>query len=64
MPDSDYKRFMNFLAAHECVVDFRPFRVDSVVGRLPAVVGPPLRFGESRSAGEKHALTRRAGPAA
>ena len=30
MPDSDYKRLMNFLAAHECVVDFRQFRVDSV----------------------------------
>ena len=26
MPDSDYKRFMNFLAAHECIVDFREFR--------------------------------------
>jgi DNA-binding NtrC family response regulator len=26
MPESDYKRFMNFLAAHECTVDFREFR--------------------------------------
>jgi DNA-binding NtrC family response regulator len=26
MPASDYKRFMNFLAAHDCVVDFREFR--------------------------------------
>jgi transcriptional regulator with PAS, ATPase and Fis domain len=26
MPDSDYKHFMNFLAAHDCVVDFREFR--------------------------------------
>jgi transcriptional regulator with PAS, ATPase and Fis domain len=26
MPESDYKRFMNFLAAHECVVNFREFR--------------------------------------
>jgi DNA-binding NtrC family response regulator len=26
MPPSDYKRFMNFLAAHDCVVDFREFR--------------------------------------
>jgi transcriptional regulator with PAS, ATPase and Fis domain len=26
MPSSDYKRFMNFLAAHDCVVDFREFR--------------------------------------
>jgi transcriptional regulator with PAS, ATPase and Fis domain len=28
MPESDYKRLMNFLAAHDCVVDFRPFRVE------------------------------------
>jgi DNA-binding NtrC family response regulator len=26
MPDSDYKRFMNFLAAYDCVLDFREFR--------------------------------------
>jgi DNA-binding NtrC family response regulator len=26
IPASDYKRFMNFLAAHDCVVDFRQFR--------------------------------------
>jgi hypothetical protein len=26
MPESDYKRFMNFLAAHDCTVDFREFR--------------------------------------
>jgi transcriptional regulator with PAS, ATPase and Fis domain len=26
MPPSDYKRFLNFLAAHECRVDFREFR--------------------------------------
>jgi transcriptional regulator with PAS, ATPase and Fis domain len=26
IPESDYKRFMNFLAAHDCVVDFRQFR--------------------------------------
>ena len=26
MPESEYKRFMNFLAAHECAVDFREFR--------------------------------------
>ena len=26
MPESDYKRFMNFLAAHDCVIDFREFR--------------------------------------
>ena len=29
MSESDYKRFMNFLAAHDCVVDFREFRLAS-----------------------------------
>jgi DNA-binding NtrC family response regulator len=38
MPASDYKRFMNFLAAHECAVDFREFRSGSSAGMvaLPA----------------------------
>ena len=26
MPSEDYRRFMNFLAAHECSVAFREFR--------------------------------------
>ena len=26
MPSGDYKAFLNFLAAHECCVDFREFR--------------------------------------
>jgi transcriptional regulator with GAF, ATPase, and Fis domain len=26
MPAGDYKRFLNFLATHDCMVDFRPFR--------------------------------------
>lgn len=26
MPPGDYKRFLNFLTTHDCVVDFRPFR--------------------------------------
>ena len=26
MPGSDYRRFMNFLAAHDCGVGFREFR--------------------------------------
>jgi hypothetical protein len=26
MPPSDYKRFLNFLAAHDCNVDFRAYR--------------------------------------
>jgi DNA-binding NtrC family response regulator len=26
MTDADYKKFMNFLTTHDCVVDFRPYR--------------------------------------
>jgi hypothetical protein len=26
MDDGDYKRFLNFLATHECTVDYRVFR--------------------------------------
>jgi len=26
MPAEDYKRFLNFLTTHDCMVDFRPFR--------------------------------------
>jgi DNA-binding NtrC family response regulator len=39
IPETDYKRLMNFLAAHDCVVDFRPFRAEPAGGRqaLPAV---------------------------
>jgi transcriptional regulator with PAS, ATPase and Fis domain len=61
MPETDYKRFMNFLAAHECVVDFRPFRADSVAARLPATAGAPLRFVD---AGDGRSSSRRRGPAA
>jgi DNA-binding NtrC family response regulator len=32
LPDSDYKKFMNFLTTHECAVDFRPFRNPSPNG--------------------------------
>jgi transcriptional regulator with PAS, ATPase and Fis domain len=30
MPKADYKRFMNFLAAHDCTVDFHPFRTETL----------------------------------
>ncbi len=29
MPATDYKRFLNFLTTHDCVVDFRPYRSGS-----------------------------------
>ena len=39
----DYKRFLNFLAAHDCNVDFRQFRtgVTATPIERPAVVGAP-----------------------
>ena len=45
MPPSDYKRFMNFLAAHSCVVDFHEFRAGSapLEVTLPPVRPPPLK---------------------
>ena len=59
MPETDYKRFMNFLAAHECTVDFHPFRTESLPATAPAPAGFPrpesmkvgLRGGAPRSAG-------------
>jgi len=36
MPDTDYKRFLNFLGTHGCVVDFREFRA-------AAAATPPYR---------------------
>ena len=43
MSARDYKRFLNFLAAHECNADFREFRTGAPeVGRRPQVVLPPL----------------------
>ena len=35
MHEGDYKRFMNFLAAHECTVDFRQFRSPTPVDAPP-----------------------------
>jgi transcriptional regulator with PAS, ATPase and Fis domain len=33
MNEGDYKRFMNFLAAHECTVDYRQFRAPHLAAR-------------------------------
>ena len=50
MPDTDYKRFLNFLGTHGCVVDFREFRtptptdVSVTKDRAPAEA-PPRRGG-------------------
>ena len=43
MPNSDYKRFLNFLAAHDCRADFREFRNGvPEVGCRPKLLLPPL----------------------
>jgi transcriptional regulator with PAS, ATPase and Fis domain len=38
---TDYKRFLNFLAAHDCRVDFREFRSGGVAHEADARVPPP-----------------------
>ena len=43
MSNQDYKRFLNFLAAHECGADFRAFRHGTAEAqRPPRLVLPPL----------------------
>jgi DNA-binding NtrC family response regulator len=43
MPSRDYKRFLNFLAAHDCRADFREFRNGvPPLERQPRLVLPPL----------------------
>jgi transcriptional regulator with PAS, ATPase and Fis domain len=45
MPESDYKRFLNFLAAHDCSVDYRAYRSGAAPpperNVLPPPFGPP-----------------------
>jgi transcriptional regulator with PAS, ATPase and Fis domain len=45
----DYKRFLNFLAAHDCRADFREFRNGTAdVRQRPRSVLPPLRSRDTR----------------
>jgi transcriptional regulator with GAF, ATPase, and Fis domain len=40
MPQSDYKKFLNFLTTHDCSVDYRPFRTaeaDQPPTRMPRI---------------------------
>jgi hypothetical protein len=66
MPDSDYKRFMNFLAAHDCAVDFHPFRFGAVPSRttVPATSAPSQPFDEVPERTNREGHARRSGPAA
>jgi DNA-binding NtrC family response regulator len=45
MDDGDYKKFMNFLTTHECVVDFRPFRNPAPNGTRGAAVAADRQKG-------------------
>ena len=43
MSNQDYKRFLNFLAAHDCGADFRAFRHGTAEAqRPPRLILPPL----------------------
>jgi transcriptional regulator with PAS, ATPase and Fis domain len=42
MEEHDYKRFMNFLAAHDCTVDFRQFRTPSSTDAPPMALRVPF----------------------
>jgi transcriptional regulator with GAF, ATPase, and Fis domain len=64
MADADYKKFMNFLAAHDCVVDFRPFRVESVSGSEAGARESALQLGPARHSHGRQASAGRGGPAA
>jgi transcriptional regulator with PAS, ATPase and Fis domain len=55
MPESDYKRFMNFLAAHECTVDFREYRAPTTAAQL--AVQSPMPLAGLRSAGTPRTAT-------
>jgi transcriptional regulator with PAS, ATPase and Fis domain len=49
MPVSDYKRFMNFLSAHDCRADFREFRYSVPVGQQPERPAPSARLLDDRN---------------
>ena len=51
IPKSDYKRFLNFLAAHDCGIDYREFRHGGPATRPRAV--QPLSLHPKRRASEK-----------
>jgi hypothetical protein len=49
MADGDYKRFMNFLAAHECSVDYRQFRAPGPLNSRTRSVSLPFENVERNS---------------
>jgi DNA-binding NtrC family response regulator len=48
MGEGDYKRFMNFLAAHDCTVDFRQFRSSSPIDAPPRALRLPIEIGAAQ----------------
>src|SRR5262249_6761796 len=54
IPGTDYKRFMNFLATHDCRVDYREFRTTRVETPQPRrsilMPLPPLGVSKERTA--------------
>ena len=52
MGDNDYKRFLNFLAAHDCSVDARLYRrggpVEPLAASIPPAVIPPATIESPR----------------
>jgi transcriptional regulator with PAS, ATPase and Fis domain len=54
IPKTDYKRFMNFLAAHDCRIDFREFRnLDAEQQRFPRLVMPSVLPGPPKEGSSK-----------
>jgi transcriptional regulator with PAS, ATPase and Fis domain len=63
MPPDDYKRFMNFLATHDCRAQFREFRNGSSEPALPPLTVrllPPLRTGSTGEQAEGTPLNKAA----
>jgi len=57
IPKSDYKRFLNFLAAHDCGVDYREFR-DGHPPNRPRVLSSVPLGGKGRTAGKTRSGSR------
>jgi hypothetical protein len=55
MGPQDYKRFLNFLAAHECNVDFREFRHGTPTPQRAPRLLPPLPGSAAPREGEESA---------
>jgi hypothetical protein len=51
MPSGDYRRFMNFLAAHECSVAVKEYRREATAADAEAEVLPPFVGANTSSSG-------------